>query len=118
MVDMITPLRGQTQPAGRVYSSWFPLVPAGQPVALPPSPRHPQGAGGGHGEQRVSRGFRDTRDTKTGIGLLERRGVEAPDRGAQDAPGAEPVATADRAIRGRRVDPTPATGHIEVRVCR
>ena len=42
MGDIVTPLRGQTQPAGRIYSSWFPFVPAGQPVALPPSPRHPQ----------------------------------------------------------------------------
>ena len=30
---MVTLLRGQTQPAGRIYSSWFPFVPAGQPVA-------------------------------------------------------------------------------------
>jgi hypothetical protein len=43
-------LRGQTQPAGRIYSSQFPLVPAGQPVALPPFPRHPQGAGSGRFE--------------------------------------------------------------------
>lgn len=30
-----------------------PFVPAGQPVALPPSPRHPHRTGGGHEEQRV-----------------------------------------------------------------
>ncbi len=33
MGDMATPSRGQTQPARRVYSSWFPLVVAGQSVA-------------------------------------------------------------------------------------
>ena len=33
MGDMVTPYRGQTQPAGRVYSSWFPLVVAAHPLA-------------------------------------------------------------------------------------
>ena len=33
MDGMVTPLRGQTQHAGRIYSSWFPLVVAAHPVA-------------------------------------------------------------------------------------
>ena len=33
MDGMVTPLRGQTQHAGRIYSSWLPLVVAAHPVA-------------------------------------------------------------------------------------
>ena len=45
---------------------------------LPPSPRPPQCTGGGHDEQSVGRGFRDTRDTKTDVVVLEGRAEGAP----------------------------------------
>ena len=65
---------------------------------LPPSLRYPQGAGGGHEKQRVSRGFRDTRDTKTEVVALEIRTAVVLDRGAQVGLVGGFSATADRAI--------------------
>ena len=38
VVEMATPLRGQTQPAGRIYSSCFPLFVAGKTVGKSPKP--------------------------------------------------------------------------------
>jgi len=73
------------------------------PPDLPPSPRHPKGARAGHDEKGVSRGFRDTRDTKTEVDALGRRAAAGHLRGAQGELGAEPVATADLAPLGRRV---------------
>ena len=45
---------------------------------LPPAPRKPQRAGGGHEEEGIGRGFRDTRDTKTDVVVLEGRGKGTP----------------------------------------
>ncbi len=53
----------------------FVLVPPVQPVALPPTPRPPQGTGGGHGEEGVGGGFGDSHYGKATQGHLLRTAV-------------------------------------------
>lgn len=65
------------------------------PTNLPPTPRQPQGAGGGHGE-----GVR-VRSQHENPAVLERGFAEAAVQGEQEDHGAEPDATAERAILGR-----------------